>query len=199
MGQKLKVEKFKRQIVFGLARGGIITAAAIARILKAPLDVVIVRKLASPLNPEFGFGAIAPLGTRIIDAETALMLDLHQVEIEKIITEEEQELERRLLAYRGDHEYPNLSGITTVLVDDGIATGVSMKAAVNFVKKLGATDIIVAVPVCTVSAVKELERLQTRVVCPSEPVDFIAVGEFYQSFGQVTDEEVVKAIKDFNK
>lgn len=197
LGEKLKEEKIVDPIVFGLARGGIVTASAVAKTLGAKLDVVVVRKLASPFNPEFGFGALAPLHTKVIDDDTVLMLGLTGDELNDIIDAETEELERRLRAYRHSSTYPDLSNRTVILVDDGIATGVSMKAALIFMKRLNATDIIVAVPVCATSSLVGLKGYNLRVICLESPEYFMAVGEFYHQFDQVSDEEVTKTLKEF--
>lgn len=195
LGVILAKKKYQNSIVFGLARGGVVTAAAVAAGIKAPLEVLVVRKLASPANPELGFGAIAGSGIELINWETAGKLDLTLAEVKEISEREQKELVRRLSKYRGNKKYANLENRVAILVDDGIATGVSMRAAIAFVTTLNPEKIVVATPVCATDTLAEIKKEVDEVICLNSTDNFWAVGQFYEEFTQTTDEEVTKALK----
>ena len=178
-------------IILGLPRGGVPLAYEIAVALRAPLDTIVVRKLGVPSQPELAFGAIASGGVRVINSdvvETGFGLD--DETIEQIASREMQELRRREQAYRLERPYPELAGKDVVLVDDGLATGATMRAAAEAVKAKSPSSVIVAVPVGSASAVTSLAALVDRVVCLETPASFYAVGQFYADFRQTSDEEV---------
>ena len=178
-------------IILGLPRGGVPLAYEIAVALRAPLDTIVVRKLGVPSHPELAFGAIASGGVRIINddvIETAFGLD--EDTIEQIAGREMKELRRREHAYRLDRPYPELAGKDVVLVDDGLATGATMRAAAEAVKTKSPSSVVVAVPVGSASAVARLAAIVDRVVCLETPASFYAVGQFYGDFRQTSDEEV---------
>jgi predicted phosphoribosyltransferase len=197
LAQKLNVDYYCNPIVFGLARGGVITAAAVAKTIHAPLDVLVVRKLCAPSNPEFGFGAIAPKGTEVIDWLTAEKLGLNPFDIEEISNNERIELERRINIYRAGKNYRTLKNRTAILVDDGIATGVSVRAAIAFLESLQPESVIVASPVCATASTSSIKREVEEIICLHSTDDFWAVGQFYEEFPQVTDKEVIQALKQF--
>ncbi|HSM31989.1 MAG TPA: phosphoribosyltransferase family protein, partial [Woeseiaceae bacterium] len=166
-------------------------AYEIAVALRAPLDTIVVRKLGVPSHPELAFGAIASGGVRFINddvIETAFGLD--DDTIEHIAGREMKELWRREQAYRLDRPYPELAGKDVVLVDDGLATGATMRAAAEAVKTKSPSSVVVAVPVGSASAVARLAAIVDRVVCLETPASFYAVGQFYGDFRQTSDEEV---------
>jgi putative phosphoribosyl transferase len=176
-------------VVLGLIRGGVPVAAEVARGLGAPLDVLSVRKLGVPWAPEVAFGALGPDDVRVLNPEIATRLTAE--EINAVVLHESAELDRRERRYRAGRPALNLAGRVALIVDDGLATGATARAAVAVARKLGATEVVVAVPVGALEAVEQLARLADRVVCPVMPANFGAVSRFYDDFGQVSDAEVV--------
>ena len=181
-------------IVLGLPRGGVPVAFEVARALRSPLDVFLVRKLGLPGNEEYAMGAIASGGVRVVDERLLERLGIPSAAVERVVQAEERELRRREFAYRGDLPAAPLAGKTVILVDDGLATGSSMRAAVKAVRRRGAGRIVVAVPVGPAETVRDLVRLADEAVCVSTPEPFLAVGRFYEDFGQVADAEVVELL-----
>jgi putative phosphoribosyl transferase len=182
-------------VVLGLARGGVPVACEVARQLKAPLDVLLVRKIGVPFNPEVAMGAIASGGVVFLNHGLIQRLRLSEEEIEPIIQKEWQTLTEREKRYRGDRAPLNLTGKTVILVDDGLATGASMMAAVNAVKTAQPTKIIIAAPVAPPEVVHTLKQQVDEVVVPLQPVDFSAVGQWYEDFAQTSDEEVIACLQ----
>jgi len=181
--------------VLALPRGGVPVGFEVARALDAPLDVFLVRKLGLPGNEEYAMGAIASGGVRVLHDELLRQFQVPAAAVERVVREEERELRRREYAYRDDLPAVELSGRTVILVDDGLATGSSMRAAVKAVRKRGARRIIVAVPVGPAGTVRDLARLADQVVCVATPEPFLAVGRFYADFDQTTDAEVVEFLR----
>ena len=181
-------------VVLGLPRGGVPVAAEVATALGAPLDVFVVRKLGVPGHEEFAMGAIATGGVRVIDRATVEGLDIPAYAIEEAVEREGRELERRELQYRGGRPAPNIDGRVAILVDDGLATGASMRAAVKALRNLEPARIVVAVPVGASETCRRLELEADEVVCAMAPADFRAVGLWYEDFSQTSDEEVQSAI-----
>lgn len=177
-------------IVLGLPRGGVPVAFEVARALDAPLDVFLVRKLGAPNHEELAMGAIASGGIRVRNPSVIRSLRISEEEIEWAAKREERELARREASYRGDRPPLELAGRIAVLVDDGLATGASMRAAVEAVRQLEPERIVVAVPVAPASTVSELRRIADDVVVVATPEPFYSVGRFYEEFGQTTDHEV---------
>ena len=178
-------------IILGLPRGGVPLAYEIAVALRAPLDTIVVRKLGVPSQPELAFGAIASGGVRVINSDVVeTVFGPDDETIEQIAGREMQELRRREQAYRLDRPYPELAGKDVVLVDDGLATGATMRAAAAAVKTKSPSSVIVAVPVGSTSAVAKVAALVDRVICLETPASFYAVGQFYADFRQTSDEEV---------
>ena len=181
-------------VVLGLPRGGVPVAAEVATALGAPLDVFVVRKLGVPGHEEFAMGAIASGGVRVIDRATVEGLDIPAYAIEEAVERERRELERRERQYRGGRPAPNIDGRVAILVDDGLATGASMRAAVKALRNLEPARIVVAVPVGASETCRRLELEADEVVCAMAPADFRAVGLWYEDFSQTSDEEVQSAI-----
>jgi putative phosphoribosyl transferase len=176
--------------VLGLPRGGIPVAFEVAAALGAPLDVFIVRKLGVPGQEELAMGAIATGGVRVVNADVFSALGLTEGDLERAAAVEQAELERREKAYRGARAAPDLAGATVIVVDDGLATGATMRAAVAAIRQQGAARIVVAVPVAARSTRDALAREVDEVVCVATPEPFLAVGRFYEDFTQTTDAEV---------
>src|SRR5262245_58400613 len=177
-------------LVLALPRGGVPVAYEVARALRAPLDVFLVRKLGVPGREEYAMGAIASGGVRVLNLEAVEHLDIPEQLIEKVVAKEKDELERRERAYRGSRPAPGPHEKTVIVVDDGLATGSSMRAAVAALRYKQPSRIVVAVPVAPPSAVADLEHEADEVVCVMKPEDFYAVGQWYVEFEQTTDEEV---------
>ena len=184
----------KNGVVLAIPRGGVVVGYVIAKALNLPLDVIIPRKIGAPDNPELAIGAVAEDGTAILDNNLIKYLGVSREYIKEETERQKQEIERRLKLYRQDTSYPNLKGLDVIVVDDGIATGSTMKAALASVKNRGAASITVAVPVGPPSTIEELNKMADRVVCLYTPEFFQAIGEFYGDFSQTSDEEVIKLL-----
>lgn len=177
-------------IVLGLPRGGVPVAAEVAHALGAKLDVFVVRKLGVPRYPELAMGAIAPGGIRVLNREVIDVLAIPDSAIEAVATKEAAELDRRQKAYRGTRPFPDLRSATVILVDDGVATGSTMAAAVAALRRLGPATVIAAAPVMSREARVALSRAADECECVMEPEPFHGVGAWYHDFRQTTDEEV---------
>ena len=177
-------------LVLALPRGGVPVACEVATALNAPMDVFLVRKLGTPGHRELAMGAIASGGIRVLNDDVVQWYRIPQPAIEAVAREEEQELLRREGEYRGDRPAPDLGGRTVILVDDGLATGSTMRAAVQAVKARHPARVIVAVPVGARQTCAELASIADEVVCATMPEPFSAVGEWYEDFSQTSDEEV---------
>ena len=175
----------------GLPRGGVPVAAEVADALDAPLDVIVVRKLGVPSQPELAVGAIGEGGVRIINREVAGAARISDGQLAEVERLARAELERRARRFRGDRGRPSLSGRTAIVVDDGMATGSTAYAACEVARSLGATRVVLAVPVASTTSVTELRRTADEIVCLEVPQNLHAVGQWYADFGQTTDEEVV--------
>lgn len=177
-------------IVLALPRGGIPVGLEVAHALRAPLDVFTVRKLGVPGHLELAMGAVASGGVRVLNDDLIAQLSLSQTDVEAATTRERRELERRELAYRNGHPPRNVRGATVVLVDDGVATGATMLAAVRAMRQLGATRVIVAAPVVASSTREQLHAAADGVECVCAPDDFTSVSGWYRDFHEMTDAEV---------
>lgn len=177
-------------LILALPRGGVPVGYEVAAALEAPLDVFLVRKLGAPGQEELGMGAIAEGGVRVLNRGVMSAVGASEAMVERVAAREEAELVRRIRAYRGDRPPPAVRGRQVVLVDDGLATGATMRAAVAAVRTLRPAAVIVAVPVAGAETCRELEAMADRVVCLRQPSAFHAVGTWYDDFRQTTDEEV---------
>lgn len=182
-------------IVLAIPRGGVVTGYAVSHTLGIPLDVIIPRKIGAPGNPELAIGAVTEDGTIILDNKLVEYLKVSQSHINEESERQRLEIERRLKVYRGETLYPNLKNRAVIIVDDGIATGSTMRAALASVKKRGARLSVVAVPVGPSSTLRVLEKEADRIVCLHAPEPFYAIGQFYKDFPQVSDEEVIRLLK----
>lgn len=179
-------------IVLGLPRGGVVVGSAIAGTLRVPLDVVVVRKLGVPSQPELAMGAIAGSRIRVLDNNLVEELCISEAEVEAVVLKEMEEVERRERLYRDERPAPDLHGWTVILAEDGLATGFSMMAAVEYVNSFRPAAVVIAVPVGSTSACDWLKRFVTECVCLATPEPFVSVGTWYADFHQVTDDEVRK-------
>jgi putative phosphoribosyl transferase len=177
-------------LVLALPRGGVPVGYEVAKALRAPLDVMLVRKLGVPGHEELAMGAIASGGVRVVSKDVVTTLGIDEREIAAVAATEEEELQRRERAYRDARSPPDVRGRTVILVDDGLATGSTMRAAAAALKAQGADHIVVAVPVAPPETCEALRAEVDEVVCALAPEPFLAVGLWYEDFSQTTDEEV---------
>ncbi|MQA90399.1 MAG: phosphoribosyltransferase [Gemmatimonas sp.] len=177
-------------IVLGLPRGGVPVAYEVAEELGAPLDVFLVRKLGVPGHEEFAMGAIASGGVRVLDPEVVRMLGIDDGTVEAVAAAEKMELERRERVYRHDRPVPDLRDQTVIVIDDGLATGSTMKAAVRAIRAQHPKKLVVAVPVAARETCEDLRTEVDELVCSRTPEPFRAVGLWYEDFAQTTDDEV---------
>jgi predicted phosphoribosyltransferase len=192
LGAELVRRLAKRQdiVVLALPRGGVPVGYEVARALAAPLDVFIVRKLGVPGQEELAMGAIASGGVRVLNDEVLRYVPVSHQMIDMVAERESRELERREKAYRGNRPPLDVAGKTVVIVDDGLATGSTMKAAVRALRKMSPREIVVAVPVAAPSTCTEFQGLVDEMICLRTPEPFQAVGLWYDDFSQTTDEQV---------
>lgn len=202
LAQSLRTYQDQHPLIIALPRGGVPVAFQVAQTLKAPLDVLVVKKIGAPFDPEFGIGAIAPGGTVVLDQPTISALAVNKSTLDQLVELERWELERQQIEYRGSTDIPAVSGKIVILVDDGLATGVTAQAAIQALIAQNPTKIIVAVPVCSQEASSRLRSAIRSgiddLVCLSMPSDFSSVGIWYRNFTQVTDEKV-KGLLDKSK
>jgi putative phosphoribosyl transferase len=177
-------------IVLALPRGGVPVGFEVAHALRAPLDVFVVRKLGLPWHDELAMGAIASGGVRVLDRDLIRIARVSEAQIAQVIEIEQRELERRERRYRGDRPFPDLHGKTAILVDDGLATGATMRAAVEALRLEGPARVVVAVPVAAQETCEAFRDITDETVCAETPEPFRAVGLWYADFSQTTDEEV---------
>jgi predicted phosphoribosyltransferase len=177
-------------VVLALPRGGVPVGYQVAKALGSSLDVFVVRKLGAPQQPELAMGAIASGGVRVINDEVVRALHITPEQLAETAERESRELERREHAYRGDRAPLDVRGKCVLLVDDGVATGYTMRAAVSALRQRGPKKIIIAVPVAAQDTCQDLKRHADAVVCLMTPYDFAAVGQWYRHFDQTNDEEV---------
>jgi predicted phosphoribosyltransferase len=180
----------KDVLVLALPRGGVPVAYEVARSLRAPLDVFLVRKLGVPGHEELAMGAIASGGVRVINDDVVRVLNITEKDIDQVAAREQQEMERRERQYRGDRPPPAIRGRKIILVDDGLATGASMRAAIAALRTQGPAEIVAAVPTAPPETCRSFESEVDRIICAETPQPFQAVGLWYKDFSQTTDDEV---------
>ena len=177
-------------LVLGLPRGGVPVAFEVARALHAPLDAFVVRKLGVPYREELAMGAIARGGVRVLNRTVIESLQIPDWAVDEVATREERELERREQAYRAGRAAPDVSGRTIILIDDGIATGATMRAAVAALRKLNAGRVVVATPTAARGTAEDMSGEVDEFVAVMKPAEFLGVGLWYEDFSQTTDKEV---------
>lgn len=196
------LEKFKGKkntFILGLARGGVVVAYEMAKELKLPLNVVIPKKIGAPSNPELAIGAIMENGEGVFNEPIIRMLRIPSSYIEAQIVEKQAQAQARGVLYRRYAQWPGIKGQTVILVDDGIATGATMLAAIKAMRREGAKEVIVAVPVAATDSLHQIEEEADEVICLYDSADFNAVGCYYQNFRQTEDEEVIDLLKKANQ
>jgi putative phosphoribosyl transferase len=197
--KKLQKYKEKNLVVLALPRGGVPVGFEVAKELRSPLKILVVRKIGAPFNPEFAIGAIAPEGIKVLDKDTIDYLGLSKKFIEKIETKERIELERKQKEYTGELGIPDVKNKTVILIDDGLATGMTALAAITAILNKNPKKLIAAFPVGAQESVEKLKtklRTQDEVICLYIPEEFLAVGEWYSHFSQVSDKEVKEMLKE---
>ena len=192
LAEKLLEYKKDNPIVFALPRGGVPVGYEVAKALGASLDTIVARKIGAPSNPEFGVGAIAPGDVLVLDVKTMRSLGLEQEDLQDIVRKETEELERRIIRYRSGEWKKDVLFDTVIVVDDGLATGVTARAALQSARIIyKPKKLIFASPVCARDSLESLKSLADGIVCVSEPENLMAIGEWYQNFPQTSDEEVL--------
>jgi predicted phosphoribosyltransferase len=194
LAERLAAETWHDPVILALPRGGVPVAFEIAQALHAPLDVLVVRKVGAPNHREFGIGAIAEGGVTIRDDSAVRLVGVSLERFDRLASDERRELDRRVQHYRDDRSLPALDGRDVVLVDDGLATGVTAEAAIAAVHRSGARRIVLAAPVSAADTAARLSEL-AEVVCLATPERFMAVGEWYEDFGQTSDAEVLELLE----
>lgn len=198
-GKKLAqaLDKFvgRQAVVLGMPRGGVVVATEVAQALDAPLDIVVTRKIGAPGEPEFALGAVTQEEEVIVDRQAAESVGATAEYLREEARKKKSEVRERMRSLRGDLPYPNLEGKIVIIVDDGIATGNSMRAAVQSVRRRGPKEVVVAVPVGPSEVVAEIAREGAQVVCLEQPSFFFAIGQFYNNFEQVDDSEVRRLLE----
>lgn len=195
LAETLKGFRGKDVVVLGIPRGGVVVASEVAKALGAPLDIVVTRKIEAPGEPEFALGAVTQEGDVIMDRQAAESLGASSSYLDDQIRKKKEEVDDRMQRLRGEKPYPELAGKVVLIIDDGIATGSSVSAAVMSVKKRKPKEIVVAVPVAPKDAVETLAEDGTKVVSLDTPGPFLAIGEFYRNFDQVDDTEVIRILR----
>jgi len=202
-GEKLSIEleNFKDEdpIVLAIPRGGIVTAYETIKKLGGQWDLIIPRKIGSPHNKEIAIGAVSLDGTYLLNEEFIDILNISQEYIKKEIFKQTEEIKRRLHKYKGNESFPDVKNKTVLIIDDGIATGFTIQAAIKSIKKHDPKKIILAVPVASQDTISLLEKIVDEVICLLIPTEFYAVGLHYKSFEQTTDDEVINIVNELKK
>jgi putative phosphoribosyl transferase len=196
LAERLAPYAEERPVVFALPRGGVPVGAEVSRSLGAPLEVIVSRKLGAPGQPEFGIGAVAPSGVRVLNERAVRALGIEEDYLEMISARELAEAERRLKLFRGDRPYPDLERRTAILVDDGLATGVTARAALLALRRMNPRRLVLAVPVCALQTAELLRPEADDLICLLAPDNLEAVGLWYRNFEQTSDEEVVRLLEE---
>jgi len=192
LAERLKAyEREKEILVLALPRGGVVTGAEIARHLRVPLDVLIVRKIGAPLQPELAAGAVSETGAVVLNQNVLSSYGIPEEYIQTEIARQKKEISGRQELYREGKGLKDLEGKTVIIVDDGVATGATMKAAIETLKKERLKRVVLALPVAPPDTADELRRMVDEFICLETPSHFMAVGNYYDDFSQTTDEEVV--------
>ncbi len=195
-GKLTHYRNLKGVLVLALPRGGVVTGLEIARAINAPLDILIVRKMGYPGNEELAIGAISETGTVVLNERIISTSGIPTTYIDDEIVEQKEEIVRRTRLYRGGKSLDKLEGKTIILVDDGVATGATMKAAIATLKLEKIERLVVSIPVSPIRTADELRMMADEFICLKTPEDFKAVGNYYRDFSQVSDDEVVEILRN---
>lgn len=194
----LAARGYDKVVILAVPRGGIVVAEPVARRLGARLEVLVTRKVGHPANPEVAIGAVMADGTAVLDRRIIQAHAIDQEYLDEAVAREAAEVRRRMVAYSGSDKPPAVAGRTALVIDDGIATGYTIWAAISWLKTLAPAKIVIAVPVAPPETVTELAGSVDEVICPLQPADFMAVGMHYHTFDQNTDEEVLAILRAVN-
>ena len=196
LAERLEKRHFERPVVLALPRGGVPVALEVAQALKAPLDLILVRKIGVPWQPELAVAAVVDGERRelVLNEEVMALTGVHKDEIERLAEKQLAEIERRRAIYLKDRQPVAVAGMTAIVIDDGIATGTTAKAALQALRKRGPKRLVLAVPVAPPDTIEELRPLVDEIVCLEQPLLFYAIGTFYRDFHQVEDAEVVEML-----
>ena len=199
-GEKLalELENYKNNpdtIILGLPRGGVVIAYHIAQKLNLPMDIIVTRKIGAPDFPEFAIGAVDETGETYLDKESISTYNISKEYIDTITKKEKDEAIRRLNLYRKNRPYLDLKNKTVIITDDGIATGATIKSAIKSAKSKGAKKIVVAVPILAKENISDIKNSVDELVYIDAPLNFFAIGQYYKSFDEVSDDEVIKLMK----
>lgn len=195
LAEKLSLMKLVQPCLLAVPRGGVVVAQPVAERLNAKIGVLVTRKIGHPLNPEVAIGAVMPDGAVVWDREQVRGIGITQELFQQLAEREYAEIKRRMAEYPGSSQPPDVKEKTVIIIDDGIATGYTIRAAVNWLKTLEVARIVIAVPVAPPDIVQELLLEVDEVICPVQPKDFAAVGMYYEDFSQTTDEEVMHILQ----
>ncbi|MEM1575333.1 MAG: phosphoribosyltransferase [Nitrososphaerota archaeon] len=191
LAEKLLEYKDKDVIILAIPRGGVVVAYEIAKVLNAPLDLIIPRKIGAPYQPELAIGAVTQDGTIILNEDIVSYLPIPENYIKAEAERQKKEIERRLIKYKGSTIEPNVENKIVIIVDDGIATGATMIAAIVSIRKKKPLKIVVAIPVAPPESLEKIKEYADEIVCLQTPEPFFAIGQFYERFEQLEDEEVI--------
>ena len=195
LAERLARYRDEDSVVLALPRGGVPVGYEVARALKAPLDVFIARKLGAPNQPELGIGAVAQDGSRVLNERIVEEIGVSEEYIERVAAEETIEAERRIKLFRGERPEPEVRERTAILVDDGIATGVTTRVAIEALRRRDPRRLVLAVPVCATHAAESLRREVDELICLEAPSNLMAIGLWYRYFEQTSDEEVIDLLE----
>lgn len=198
LAEELHSRKYANVSLLAVPRGGIVVAAPIARRLGTGLGVLVTRKIGHPANPEVAIGAVMADGSAVLDHGLIERFAIPQEYLQRTIAAEFAEVRRRMVLYSGSDAPPAVAGKTAVIVDDGIATGYTIRAAIKWLKTLGPAQIVIAVPVAPPEVVAELAEQIDEIICPLQPAQLMAVGMYYHDFPQNSDEEVISILQTIN-
>lgn len=198
LGERLLRIDIDNPVILALPRGGVEVGYEVASLLRAPMDVIVARKLGAPMQPELGIGAIAPGGIMLLDERTIRQLELSDNAVADVVTRERAEMQRRIREYRRGDAPLDLTGKTAVIVDDGLATGVTALAAIRAARAAHAARVMLAIPVCAPETAAAIEGEVDVFVCLEQPEPFVAVGAWFEHFGQTSDAQVIELIEEAN-
>lgn len=187
----------EKPLLFGVPRGGIVVAAPVAKTLHVPIDILTTRKIGLPHNPEVAMGAVMPDGSAIWDENIISRLRISKSDLASRIDAEYAEVKRRLYTYTNRSEPPCVKGKPAIIIDDGIATGYTIHAAIRWLRAQEPSFLVVAVPVAPLDIAEALRHEVDKLICPLQPTNFLAVGHYYQDFSQITEANVVAILQDF--